>query len=244
MTAEQARTIRLTEGVPASASTFQVIDMHHRIHECMDGERAREELSAEESRELAALEAAIGSVSDSLRDGAAPDLSARVMARVAEIRSQPSRLERAAAATRRSLDWLVTPWPLQVRPVYGVTVLTMAVFLLVLAPPPSRDVPPAGSVERPIAHVYVQFRLEAPGASHVALAGNFTGWQPEYELRETRSGTWSILLPLQPGIHDYAFVVDGVEWVADPHALRVADGFGGMNSRIALPSPPMGLLES
>ncbi len=88
--------------------------------------------------------------------------------------------------------------------------------------------------------VYVQFRLEAHGASRVALAGTFTGWQPEYELRETAPGTWSILVPLLPGIHDYAFVVNGTEWLADPHALQIDDGFGGVNSRIALPASPAG----
>jgi len=88
--------------------------------------------------------------------------------------------------------------------------------------------------------VYVQFRLEAAGASRVALAGNFTGWEPRYELQETAPGSWSIVLPLRPGVHDYAFVVDGRHWVADPYAPRVDDGFGGANSRIALLPPDAG----
>jgi 1,4-alpha-glucan branching enzyme len=83
--------------------------------------------------------------------------------------------------------------------------------------------------------VYVQFRLEAAGAHEVALAGTFTGWRPEVRLRQTAPGTWSAVVPLRPGVHDYAFVVDGRRWVADPHAPQVDDSFGGVNSRISLP---------
>jgi hypothetical protein len=42
-------------------------------------------------------------------------------------------------------------------------------------------------------------------------------------------------VPLRPGVHDYAFVVDGERWVADPNAPQVDDSFGGTNSRISLP---------
>jgi len=59
--------------------------MHERIHECIDGERARDELSASERAQLVALEATIGSVSGRFLAGMVPDLSARIMARVAEI---------------------------------------------------------------------------------------------------------------------------------------------------------------
>jgi 1,4-alpha-glucan branching enzyme len=83
----------------------------------------------------------------------------------------------------------------------------------------------------------VQFRLQAPGAARVALAGSFTGWKPEYELHESEPGTWTALVPLKPGVHDYTFVVDGHEWIPDPNAPQVADDFGGRNSRLFLPAP-------
>jgi 1,4-alpha-glucan branching enzyme len=99
-------------------------------------------------------------------------------------------------------------------------------------PAPAVAVAPDGA-----ARLYVQFRLEAPGASEVRLAGSFTGWQPELELRETAPGVWSALVPLEPGVHDYTFVVNGEEWVVDPYAPRVEDSFGGSNSRLFLPLP-------
>jgi hypothetical protein len=68
----------------------------------------------------------------------------------------------------------------------------------------------------------------------VMLAGSFTEWQPAYELVETTPGVWTVLVALQPGVHDYAFIIDGESWVADPAAPSVDDGFGGSNSRLAL----------
>jgi 1,4-alpha-glucan branching enzyme len=87
------------------------------------------------------------------------------------------------------------------------------------------------------ARLYVQFRLEAPGASRVELAGSFTEWQPEYQLREISPGVWTALVPLDPGVHDYTFVVDGERMVVDPYAPSVEDSFGGNNSRLFLPAP-------
>jgi hypothetical protein len=38
-------------------------------------------------------------------------------------------------------------------------------------------------------------------------------------------------------VHDYTFVIDGERMVVDPYAPRVADSFGGSNSRLFLPAP-------
>jgi len=85
--------------------------------------------------------------------------------------------------------------------------------------------------------VLVQFRLDAPQASEVALAGEFTEWQPIYPLKRSEPGIWTVVVPLEPGIHDYAFIVDGERWLPDPMAPAVEDGFGGLNSRIAVLTP-------
>ena len=47
----------------------------------------------------------------------------------------------------------------------------------------------------------------------------------------------TITVPLTQGVHDYAFVVDGQQWVPDPYAPQINDGFGGTNSRLALLPP-------
>ena len=51
------------------------------------------------------------------------------------------------------------------------------------------------------------------------LAGDFTDWEPADALHEQAPGVWSVVVPLPPGVHDYAFVVDGVgdtSTLADP----------------------------
>ena len=64
----------------------------------------------------------------------------------------------------------------------------------------------------------VRFRLEVPEARSVRLAGSFTNWEARFELHEDAPGIWTGILPVPPGIHEYAFLVDGARWLADPAA--------------------------
>lgn len=224
--------------------------MSDRIHACLDGDLARDDLSPAERARLVELEEALGAVVDQLRATPAPDLTAAVMSRLPArgAAAKPARPE--PAPWRRLLDWLWSPHSLQLtfRPAYALAGAMLLAFATVLTPGmvPSPAGPAAGRTPVRLAAnvagsapvVYVQFRLEARGASDVAIAGTFNGWKPEHLLRETEPGVWSALIPLHPGVHDYAFVVDGKEWVPDPNAPHVADSFGGTNSRISL--PPLG----
>ncbi|SOD02053.1 Glycogen recognition site of AMP-activated protein kinase [bacterium JGI 053] len=212
-----------------------------RIHAWLDGELSLDALSAEERAVAGEMGAAVEAAAAQLRAGPAPDLSARVMAALP--RSAPrSASGRLAAA----LGWLWSPRPvrLSLRPAYGLAFA--AVAAAVLAFPASRPRPSdarpavvaAGPSSPGAPPVYVQFRIAVPGAHTVALAGTFTGWKPAVALHRTGDGEWTALVPLRPGVHDYAFVVDGDRWVADPNAPQVDDSFGGTNSRISL--PPIG----
>ena len=155
---------------------------------------------------------------------AAGELGAAVEAAAAHLRATPAPdlSARVMAALPRTaprsvsdrlgaaLGWLWSPVRVTLRPAYGPA-----------APP-----------------VYVQFRISVPDARSVALAGTFTGWKPAVALQRSADGEWTALVPLRPGVHDYAFVVDGERWVTDPNAPQVDDSFGGTNSRISL--PPIG----
>jgi hypothetical protein len=216
--------------------------MTKSFHDVLDGLRDREGLSDRDLRELALLEMTIDAAAESVRSATVPDFSAAVMRDISAMPLRPVPSVWAPVFFQSLLDWFWAPrlLALRVRPAFALTGLCAAASLALLAAPSvdgsTSDGATTGAAEQPVPSVYVQFRLDARGASRVALAGSFTDWTAEYEMRETTPGTWSILLPLPPGVHDYAFLVDGSEWVADPHALQIEDGFGGANSRIALPS--------
>ena len=78
----------------------------------------------------------------------------------------------------------------------------------------------------------VRFVLAAAGAREVAVVGDFNGWtRGATRLAPVGAdGVWSVSLPLGAGRHEYAFVVDGERWVADPLALRHVDEFGTESS--------------
>lgn len=83
----------------------------------------------------------------------------------------------------------------------------------------------------------VRFVLAAPTASRVALVGDFNRWDARMHQLEPAGteGIWSISVALSPGQHEYAFVIDGTRWVADPAAaLAVSDEFGGRSSVVAV----------
>jgi 1,4-alpha-glucan branching enzyme len=74
------------------------------------------------------------------------------------------------------------------------------------------------------------FQLEAPAASAVLLAGDFTEWNAEpIQLKKSRNGVWKATVSLPPGRYQYRFMVDGA-WCDDPTAeQRIANPFGGQN---------------
>lgn len=79
----------------------------------------------------------------------------------------------------------------------------------------------------------VRFVFVAPRATSVALVGDFNNWRREATpLRPTGSdGIWSVTVPMSSGSHQYAFVINGTEWVADPAAgTSVTDDFGTTTS--------------
>ena len=119
------------------------------------------------------------------------------------------------------------------RPAYTLFAAA-AVLLTAVLSNPWADRPLTTAAAQGGEKVYVQFRLQTSDATDVRLAGSFTHWQPQYQLHETAPGLWTITLPLAPGVHDYAFIIDGQHWVTDPYATAVQDGFGGSNSRITL----------
>jgi 1,4-alpha-glucan branching enzyme len=89
------------------------------------------------------------------------------------------------------------------------------------------------------AAVRVQFVLVAPAAKSVAVVGDFNDWNPAATPMEPARGMWSSEAVVSAGRHDYAFVVDGTRWIADPSAPRApADELGGGYSVLVAGAKP------
>jgi hypothetical protein len=212
-----------------------------RVHACLDGELSPEALTPAERARLAALESAIGDAAGVLRAAPVPDFTARVMASLPAPRTAPALGERLAALW----SWVWEPRMVTFRPAYAfagalsIALAAVAVPQVMAAEFGVNGVTASAVAEPPAGtqRLYVQFRLDAPEASRVTLAGSFNEWQPTLELREAAPGVWTALVPLDPGVYDYTFVVDGERWVPDPYASQVDDSFGGTNSRLFLPAP-------
>jgi 1,4-alpha-glucan branching enzyme len=76
----------------------------------------------------------------------------------------------------------------------------------------------------------VTFSFLAPEARNVALAGDFSDWDPtKHPMKKDRKGVWKVSLNLHPGTYQYRFFVDG-EWQTDPHCADfVENPFGTLN---------------
>jgi hypothetical protein len=83
----------------------------------------------------------------------------------------------------------------------------------------------------------VQFVLVAPTAHSVAVVGDFNNWGLDESalVATNHQGVWSVTAPVPAGVHRYAFVVNGKEWVADPSAPRSpGDDFGMPSSALVV----------
>ena len=74
------------------------------------------------------------------------------------------------------------------------------------------------------------FQLIDPDASDVLLVGDFTNWESSpINLKRQKDGIWKATIELDPGPHEYRFLVDG-EWRDDSRCdLRKPNPFGGEN---------------
>jgi 1,4-alpha-glucan branching enzyme len=62
----------------------------------------------------------------------------------------------------------------------------------------------------------VSFKLAAPTAKVVYLAGTFNDWDPAARpMKQDTKGIWRTRVSLAPGVHQYRYFVDG-EWFDDP----------------------------
>ncbi len=168
-----------------------------------------------------------------------PALDARVMAAI--------EAERKETGIHRAVRWLSEPRLVVVTPIRALALAAGIVAAVVLVRAPRGSEPGVIAVtETPAVRAVasartdttvIQFVFVAPAASSVSLVGDFNGWDRGLTPLQPQSsgGVWSVALPLAPGRHRYAFIVDGTRWVLDPSAPRaVEDDFGSPNSVVTV----------
>lgn len=186
----------------------------------------------------AVIEAVRGRLRASVADEADPRAVARILSAAF-----------AAPAPSRWRRWL-DAWHLPVMSRVGAAVVAMialAAGFLARGVLPNRAPadPMAVTGEFPIpvtpasdpraGAVATQFVFEAPAAQSVALVGDFNGWVPTAApLVRLPSGVWTVTVPLMPGRHVYAFLVDGVRLESDPRAAAVVDADYGRPSSVVM----------
>jgi Carbohydrate-binding module 48 (Isoamylase N-terminal domain) len=153
------------------------------------------------------------------------------------------RAELGTAQRRPRWAWLTDARSLRVSPIAGTALAAGLVGIGVLlgldfASPRVQDDVRSGPdalalPTRDTLRDGVKFVLVAPQAARVSLVGDFNRWDPAATPMERTptGGTWSVVVPLSAGRHEYAFVVDGKQWLPDPSApLAPVDGLGAPNS--------------
>jgi hypothetical protein len=80
----------------------------------------------------------------------------------------------------------------------------------------------------------VRFVFADPSAKSVELVGDFNEWtKGATNLKPSGApGVWTVSVPLHSGRHEYAFIVNGTRWIADPLATKSSDDFGTESSVI------------
>lgn len=229
--------------------------MREELQAYLDGDLPREDLPEDLRHEARRWDRMLQDVRSTAVERAPSDLGRRVMADLPE---RPDE-----SWWRAVWRWVSSPRTVRVSPLGGA--LAAAVLVLAVALPaglldsggpapggvPGASESPAtmastgtearGTEARGTesARVYLQFRLQAPDARSVAVAGDFTNWEPRYYLSDVDGdGVWTGRIPLAPGVHEYMYVVDGSRWMTDPGAERYADdGFGNRNAVVTITRP-------
>ena len=199
--------------------------MDPRLQAWLDGDIELEALPDTLKDEAAAWSELLTDARTGGISGAPLGATARVMA---AIRVDAARGLGSHAASWAG--WLLRPRSVRVSPLAAAAAIVLVAWSVTQL---AVRQPGVGSVDD---RVYVQFLISAPEARTVALAGDFNEWDPSIHLDDPDGdGLWSARVAIEPGVHEYMFVIDGSEWRPDPNAISYTDdGFGQRNSVLAV----------
>ena len=121
-----------------------------------------------------------------------------------------------------------------IRQGYGVVNARRAVEL---AKQESHSLNVVGCTPPRVENGHLVFVYHDDAATNVVVAGDFNGWgETASPLRKDSSGLWLTEVKAPPaGRYQYKFIVNGQRWIEDPsNGMKVADGYGGLNSLLVI----------
>lgn len=144
--------------------------------------------------------------------------------------------------SRARRSWLTRRHRFAVSPLVGLAAAAAFAALiagttLVISRNPTRPARQDITARAGATHEIVRFVIAAPSAHDVALVGDFNGWNPTATplSRDSAGSVWVVTMPLAAGTYQYAFVVDGDAWVADPSGvIALEDEFGTPSSLLTV----------
>jgi hypothetical protein len=145
--------------------------------------------------------------------------------RFADLVAQPEKLEEALRAARAENDAFAASRTIRLdAPRTG------------WSPPPQIEIAVKSPGKSAHGIQHIRFSIEAPAAKSVQLVADFTDWEKcPLDLIVSGSGVWSGIVPLEPGVYAYRFIVDG-QWCDDPRATqRIPNPYGSENALLAVP---------
>lgn len=171
-----------------------------------------------------------------------PSFEKRLMQKV---RAEADALYRKSANPSR--PWWRTEREFRIAPLTGLALAAgiagiIAVSGIVIGSRISRVAPvtaSTGTVAGRDTVQVVRFVFVDPSAKRVELVGDFNEWaKGTTQLTHSGApGVWTVSVPLSPGRHEYAFIINGSRWVADPFAPKSSDDFGTESSVIRVGTP-------
>lgn len=206
--------------------------MKPEIHAYLDGEVRFEDLSPELQDEARRWDGLLAETEPATGAGLAPSwVESAVMAEVLAESAHTDPPRRGGF-----LDWLIRPRSVSISPLLGgLSLAGIALLMTMIASPRQGG---RGTDGEGAQRVLVQFVLEAPAARSVSVAGDFNEWGEDGLLTDVDGdGVWTGRIEVEPGVHEYMFVIDGTEWVTDPGAESYRDdGFGSRNAVLTVQS--------
>jgi hypothetical protein len=158
---------------------------------------------------------------------------------IATLRADHEIEARFRPAARRRGPWWREPVTFRVSPIAGLAAAASIAAIVILGAIAFARPTPVATVAqgvRDTVHV-VRFVFVDGRAKSVALVGDFNAWGAKERTPLAVSGPngrWSATVVMPPGRHEYAFIVDGKRWTADPFAPPRSDEFDTSSSVIVV----------